>query len=130
MDDDTGQGSVGDVKEDGSQSIEGEQDDNGGNDTSKGSADASLGLDGGSRERTGSGISTEEGTEQVGDTNGDKLLRGVDDIVVDTAEGFGDGDVLDKDNDDGGGDLGGEGLDDARVDLGSGGMGETCGHVR
>lgn len=105
VDDDGSESSVGNVPEDGSQSVESKKDDNGSNDTSERSSDTSLGLDGSSGERTGSGVGTEERTEQVGDTNGNKFLGGVDNVVVDTTKRFGDGDVLNKDNDDSGGKL-------------------------
>lgn len=127
VDDDSGESCVGNVEEDSSQSVESQQHNNSSNDTSEGSADTSLCLDGSSGEGSSGGVGTEEGTEQVGDTNGDELLRRVDDVVVDTAEGLGDGDVLNQDDDDGGGKLRDEGLDDADVDLGGGSVGETTG---
>lgn len=129
VDDDGREGSVGDVEEDSSQGIEGKEHNDGGDDTSEGSADTSLGLDSSSREGASGRVSTEEGSEQVGDTNSDKLLRGVDDVVVDTAEGLGDGDVLNQDNDDGSRKLRKEGLDDAGVDLGGSSVGEATGHI-
>jgi hypothetical protein len=125
VDDDTSKTSVGDVEENGSQGVKSKQDNDSSNDTGEGSADTSLGLDGSSREGSGGGVGTQERTEKVANTDGDELLRRVDDIVVDTAEGLGDGNVLNQDNDDGGGKLRDEGPDDGRVDLGNSSMGEA-----
>jgi hypothetical protein len=125
VDDDTGKTCIRDVEEDGSKGVESKQDDNSSNDTSEGSSDTSLGLDGSSGERSSSGVSSKEGTEKVADTNGDEFLRGVDNVVVDTTERLGDGDVLNQDNDDGGGKLGDERLDDGGVDLGDSSVSET-----
>jgi hypothetical protein len=129
VDDDTSKTSVGDVEENGSQGVKSKQDNDSSNDTGEGSADTSLGLDGSSREGSGGGVGTQERTEKVANTDGDELLRRVDDIVVDTAEGLGDGNVLNQDNDDGGGKLRDEGPDDGRVDLGNSSMGEATGNV-
>lgn len=125
VDDDTGKTCVRDVEEDSSKGVESKQDDNSSNDTSEGSSDTSLGLDGSSGERSSSGVSSKEGTEKVADTNGDEFLRGVDNVVVDTTERLGDGDVLNQDNDDGGGKLRDERLDDGGVDLGDSSVSET-----
>lgn len=50
VDDDSGESCVGNVEEDSSQGVESQQHNNCGNDTSEGSADTSLGLDGSSGE--------------------------------------------------------------------------------
>jgi hypothetical protein len=52
-------------------------------------------------------------------------LRGIDDIVVDTAERLGNGDVLNQDNNDGSRQLRNEGPDDVGVDLRDSSMGEA-----
>lgn len=125
MDDDTSKACVRDVEEDSSKGVESKQDDNCSDDTSEGSSDTSLGLDGSSGERSSGGVSSEEGTEKVADTNRDEFLRGVDNIVVDTAERLGDGDVFDQYNDDSSGKLRDERLDDGGVDLGDSSVSET-----
>lgn len=99
------------VKEDGSQSIQGEEDENGSKDTSERSPDTGLGLDGSSREGSSGWVGTKEGTEDVGETNGNKLLGWVDGVVVDSTERLGDGNVLNEENDDGGGEISSERLD-------------------
>jgi hypothetical protein len=125
MDDDTSKTCVGNVEEDSSKGIESKQDDNSSDDTSEGSSDTSLGLDGSSGERSSGGVGSKEGTEKVANTNGDEFLGGVDNIVVDTAERLGDGNMLNQDNDDGGGKLRDEGFDDGGVDLGDSSVSET-----
>lgn len=77
---------VGDVKEDGCEGIQSQEHNNGGNNTSKGRADAGLGLDGGTGEGSGCGICAQEGAQQVGDANGYEFLGRVDDVVVDAAK--------------------------------------------
>lgn len=119
VDDDGRKSCVGNVKEESRQSIQSQQNDNRSDDTGKGRAHTGLGLDGGTREGSSGGIGTEEGTEQVSDADGDEFLGRVDDVVVDSAKGFGDGNVLDQHDDDGGGEFGQKGLDDGVVDLGS-----------
>lgn len=119
VDDDGRKSCVGNVKEESSQSIQGQKNNNGSDDTGKGRAYTGLGLDGGTREGSSGGIGAEEGTEQVSDANGDEFLGRVDDVVVDSAKGLGDGNVLDQHDDDGGGEFGQKGLDDGVVDFGS-----------
>lgn len=126
MDDDSGETGIRDIPEDLGEGVEREQDNDGGNDTSKGGAHTGLGLDGSTGEGSGGRVGAEEGPEQVGDTDGDELLRGIDDIVVDATKGLGDGDVLDEHDDDGGRQLRDKGLDNLLVDSGDGGVSETC----
>ena len=96
VDDHGREGAVGDVEKDGGESIEGEQDEYGGEDTRERGADPGFGLDGGSGEGAGSRVAAEERTEEVGEANGDKFLGRVDDVVVDATERLGDGNVLDQ----------------------------------
>lgn len=63
VDDNGRQGCIRDVEEDGREEIDGEKDDDAGNDASKWRAHAGLCFDGGSRERSSRGVATEEGTE-------------------------------------------------------------------
>lgn len=58
MDDDTSEGRVGDIPEESSEGVESQKDNDGSDDTSEGSADTSLGLDGSTREGTSSGVGT------------------------------------------------------------------------
>lgn len=96
MNDDGSESRIWNVEEEGRKSVDGEEDDEGGDETSEGSAYTGLGLDSSTGEGTGSRVSTEEGTDQVGDSDGDELLRGGDGVIVDSAEGLGDSDMLAK----------------------------------
>lgn len=127
VDDDCGENGVGDPEEDCRKSVDCKEDDNRSNDTGKGGTHTSLGLDGSTREGTGRGVGAEEGAEQVGDTDGEELLGGVDDIVVDTAERLGNCNVLDQQDDDGGGKFASKCLDDGDVDWGCASIGEATG---
>ena len=109
--------------------IEGEQDNNGSDNTGEWGTNTSLGLDSSSGERSSSRISTEERTKQVGNADGNKLLGRVNDIVVDSAERLGNGNMLDKHNNDGARKLASKGLDDPLVNNGDGGMLETSGNI-
>ncbi|TKW52537.1 hypothetical protein CTA1_13432 [Colletotrichum tanaceti] len=129
VDDEAGEGGHGDVEEDGGQGVEGQQDDDGGEDAGEGGADAGLGLDGGAGEGSGGRVGAEEGAEEVGEADGDQLLGGVDDVVVDAAEGLGDGDVLDDEDDDGDGQVRGEGGEQLGVDVGGAGVLEAAGDL-
>jgi hypothetical protein len=111
-----------DVEENGRQGVQGQEHDDGGEDTGEGSADTSLGLDGRAREGASGRVAAEEGTKDVGKANGDELLGGVDDVVVDAAERLGDGDVFDQENQDGGRDVTGDGREDLGVDTRSANM--------
>jgi len=70
-------------------------------DTGEGSSHSSLGLNGGSRERSSRWVSSKERTKAVCNADCNKLLRRIDHVVVDSAERLGDGDVLDKESNDG-----------------------------
>jgi len=117
VDDDSAQRCAWNVKEDGSQGVDSDEHDDSSNDASQRSSDTSLRLDGGSAEGAGRRVSTDEWTQQVGNTDGDQLLRGVDAVVVDTAERLRDGDVFNQENNNTNGDLAGEETDDVVVDL-------------
>ena len=101
MDDDSGKSSVWNIPKHGWKRIDGQQHYDCCNDTGEWGAHACLGLDRGSREGTGRWVSSKERPETVGDANSHKFLRRVDDVVVDSAERFGDRDMLDEKNDHG-----------------------------
>lgn len=73
------------------QGVEGKNDQSTGENTSNGSAHTRLGLDGGTREGSGSGIGVEQGTNAVGDTDGDEFLVRVDLVAVQTSESWREG---------------------------------------
>lgn len=127
VDNDGGESRVGNVEEEGCQGIECEQDDNGSDDTSKRGADTSLGLDGSTGERSSGRVGAQERSQDVGNSNGDELLRRVDNVVVNATERLGDGNVLDKHDDDGSRKLVDEGANDVGVDLGGTCMLEATG---
>ncbi len=126
VDDDGGERCVRDVVEHRGQGVDGEEDHDGSDNTGKGSSHTGLGLDGGTAERTSSGISTQERTENIGHTNGHHLLGGVDGVVVDTAERLRDGDVLNQQDDDGGRQVARDVAGDGLVKHGDGGVLEAC----
>ena len=100
MDDDGGQPGAGNVEKDRGQGVQRKEDNDGGEDTSKWRSDTGLRLDGSPRERSGGRVPSEERTKDVGEADGNKLLRRVDDVVVHSAERLRDGNVLnDQDND-------------------------------
>lgn len=115
-----------DEEEDGRQGIESEKNDDSGKDTSEGRPDASLGLDGSAGEGAGGRVAAEERTEDVGETNGDEFLGRVDDVVVDTTERLGDGNVLNQEDQDGGRDVRAKGRQDLGVEARSTNVLETC----
>ncbi|EGX95530.1 hypothetical protein CCM_00184 [Cordyceps militaris CM01] len=117
VDDDTSQRSVGNVVEDGRQSVDGEKDNNGSDDTGKGRAYTGLGFDGCAGEGSGSRVGSEKRSKQVAHTDGDKFLRWVDDIVVDTAKRLGNGNMLNEHDNDGGRKFRSKGADDFRTIL-------------
>lgn len=129
VDDDGSERGIGDVEEDGRERINCEKDDYGSNDTSERCADASLGLDGCSREGAGSRVCTEERSEEVGHTNSHKFLGRVNCVVVDPAKRLGDGDVLNQQHNDGRRNVACECLDDGNVDLWNRSMLESSGHL-
>lgn len=94
VDDNTREGCLGDVKEHSRQGVDGKQHDDCGNAASQGSSHSRLGLDGSSGKGSGGRVGTQERAQQVCNTNRNQLLRWVYGIVVDTAEGLGDGNVL------------------------------------
>lgn len=116
VNDNTGKGRFRDVKENSCECVDGDEDEDCCNATSERSSHTSFGLDGGSRKRSGSGIATQERTQQVGDTNGNHFLRGIDSVVVDTTEGLGNGNVLDQENDNSSRKLAGESFDYCGID--------------
>lgn len=126
VDDDCRKGWSGDPEESVCQAIESDNDTDGGEDTSERGPDTRLGFECRAGEGTGSGVGTEARPDGVGDTDSNQLLVGVDLVSVDTskrwweskqrtsAEGrtkgegkrtFGDGDVLEKQDDGGDGKL-------------------------
>lgn len=100
MDNDTGERRLWNVEEHCRKSIDGEQDNDGRNDTGKGCTYSGLGLDRSPRERSSSRVTAKEWSKEVRHANSHQLLRRIDCIVVDPAKGLGNGDVLDKQNDD------------------------------
>lgn len=88
MNDDRGKGSIGDVEENGWQSINGEKDNERGNDTSEWGPNTSFGFDSSARKTSSGRVSTQKWTKEVADTNGDQFLRWIDGIIVDTTERF------------------------------------------
>jgi len=84
------------VEEHRCQRIDSQEDHNGSDDTGKRRAHTSLGLDGSTREGSGSWVCAEEGTKQVGDTNSDQLLRRIDCVVIDTPERLGNRNMLNE----------------------------------
>ena len=127
VNDDTGKSSVGDIEEDGGKGVEGKEHNDGGNDTCKRSSNTSLGLDGSSGEGSSSWVGSKERSKQVGDTDGNELLRRVNGIVVDTTKRLGDGNVLDKHDNDGSRKLGSKCGQDSVVHSGCSSVLETCG---
>lgn len=100
VDNEAGQGGHGNVEEDLGQGVESQEDDDGSEDTGERSANTSLRLDGGTGKGSSCGVSTEEGTQEISEAHSDQFLRGIDNVVVDSAKRLGDGDVLDnQDND-------------------------------
>ena len=86
MDNDGGEGGVWDIVENGRQSIDGQQNHDSGDNTGEGSAHTGLRLNSGTTERACSGVSTKEGAQHVGNTDGHHFLGWVDGVVVDTTE--------------------------------------------
>lgn len=130
MNDDGRQRRTRNVEEDSRKGVDGEENDDGGDNTSQGRSDTGLGLDGSSAERSGRRVATQEGSKEVRDTDGDHLLRWVDDVVVDSAKGLGNGNVFDQENDDGSGQITDKGLDDPGVDDRHGSVSEATRHIR
>ena len=62
----------------------------------------------------------------AGETDGDKLLGRVDDIIVHTTERLGDGNVFDEQDQDGGGNVACDCAEHLSVDTRSAGMLEAC----
>ena len=96
MNNNGGKDSVGNPVEGTAERVDGDENEDTGEPTSQGSAHTRLGLDGGTRERTGSSVGTEARADKVGDTDGDELLVGVDLVVVETTERLCNGNVLEK----------------------------------
>ena len=105
VDDDGRQARRGDEEEDRGEGVQGQQHDDRREDAGEGRPYARLGLDGCAGEGSGRGVSAEKRAEDVGEADGDELLRWVDDVVVYPAKRLGDGDVLDDQHDDGDGDI-------------------------
>lgn len=89
VDDNCREGAVRDVVEDGCKEVDCEENDDPGNDTSEWGTDTSLGLDSCARERSSGWVSTEEGADDVGDTDCNHFLRRVDGVIVDATERLG-----------------------------------------
>jgi hypothetical protein len=81
-----GKSSIGNVVKGIRKSIEGEQDDNASDDTSGWSPDARLGLESSSREGASCWVGVEEGTNEVGHTDGNDFLVGNNLVIVQTSE--------------------------------------------
>lgn len=99
------------------ESIESDDDNDPDDESSERRANTGLGLDGGAGERPSGGVRAEEGSDRVRNTDCDELLVGIDLVVVDAAETcgegrvsqlsaqtkkkrtFGDGNVLQEEND-------------------------------
>lgn len=75
-------------KKAGGQTVECDDDDDGGQDAGSGGTDARLGLECRARERARGGVCAEYGTDGVGHTDGDQLLVGVDLVPVDPSERY------------------------------------------
>lgn len=73
-------------EEGGGETVQGDDDNNCGQDTSSGGAHTGFGLQSGTRERTSGGISRKAGTDEIGDTDGDELLVGVDFVAIKAAK--------------------------------------------
>lgn len=70
VDDNGGETSIGDVEESICETVEGDDNDDSGEPTSCWSSDTALGFESGTREGTGGGISTEAGSDGIGDADG------------------------------------------------------------
>jgi len=86
VDNDSGERGRGNPEECGSETIQGDEDDDATEDTSRWGAHARLGLESRTRERTSSRISREDRPNGIGDTNRNKLLVRVDFVIIDTPE--------------------------------------------
>ena len=86
MNDDCGKASVGDPEESVRQAVESDNNTDGGEDASDRGPDTRLGFECRTREGTGCRVGTEARSNGVGDTDGDKLLVGVNLIIVDAPE--------------------------------------------
>ena len=117
MDDNGSQTCIRDVEKDRFEEVDGQEDKNAGDDSCKGSTDTSFGFDGSAREGASGWVCAEESAENVCYTNCNKLLRRIDGVIVDPAEGFRDGDVLDEEDDDRYRDVACKRRDDLAVDL-------------
>ena len=65
MDDDGGQSGIGDIEEDGGESVDGEKDNEASDDACEGSSNAGLGFDSCPREGTGGRVGTKEGAKYL-----------------------------------------------------------------
>ena len=70
------------------QTVEGDNDDDCSEDTSRGSTNTGLRLESRTRERTGGGVSRENSADKVSNTDGDEFLVGVNFVAIDTAESY------------------------------------------
>ena len=89
MDNDGRETTGGDPEEGIGETVEGDNDDNGCDNSSNGSADTRLGLEGGAGEGASGWVGSKDRANSVGDTNGDGLLIRVNLVTVETAEGCG-----------------------------------------
>ena len=100
MNDDSGQASVWYIEENCGEGVDGKEDDDSGDDSSKRCSYTSFGLDGCSRKGASRRICAQKRTKQVCDTNGNQFLRRINGVIVDTTKRFRYSDMLNqKDND-------------------------------
>lgn len=107
--------SVGDPVEGTSKGVKSKENDGTSEDTGKRSTDTTLGFQGRTREGTGSWVGGKEDTNQVVNTNGNELLVRNDFIVVDTAKGFGNGNMFKQKNNGTNGQFGSKEVDNMAV---------------
>lgn len=86
MDDDSREGRIRDVVEDGGEEVECKENHDACDDSCKRGANAAFGLDGSAGEGAGSGVSAEEGAKDIGHSHCNHFLGGVDGVVVDSTE--------------------------------------------
>ena len=91
-----GKGRVRDIKEDGRQSVDGQENHDGGKQASQGSPNAGFGFDRSAGERPSGGIGAEERTKQIGHADGYHFLGRINGVVVDAAERLRNGNMFDQ----------------------------------
>lgn len=98
VNDDSTQGRLWNVKEDRRQGVDRKQHDDRSDDACERGAHTGFRFDGCAREGPSCGVSSQEWSKEVRNTDSHQFLRWIDCVVVDTSKRLGDGDVLNQEH--------------------------------